>query len=546
MKVKSLIISLILIVCFAGIGIGLYCAWPAITGTITDSKYYTGEDLQEAYDKGLDDAFKNKDELTQQVDYYKELTDTYYISILDYQAQIKDYETLIENNQNTISSLEQNKEELQLQVDNLTTIKNNNETLISELESQITVLEDQVNDLEYSCEDKDNEISQLNSQISNLQDLVSQLQITNSMNIETIKSLNNQISNLNEQIVSLTNQIVSNDNSVNSLQLKIEELEKSILYYENYISSLESDTQIILTFEFAGSVYNIQVVDKNSIVSVTTPTSTDYVIFNYWTVNGEQIDLSTYHFTENTKIIADVTYKYQVKFMVDGVQYGETQIIEQNNCLTLPEAPVKDKYEFLGWSLNGEDILSNIDTIPVNEDLTYIAIFESSIYVTFMNGENIYEEIKVVDGQISDMPEAPTKDSYFFKGWSLNGVDIIDISTLEIEDSIYVYAVFTYNWDGTYTGRASTTNELTVNVENQEIVSISYRGTTYSVTKLESGSYRTTSGIRDVNGSYTYIHFTLSFGSAGSIRVSYKRNTSSNFNSSGASSSSSFTCSKES
>lgn len=147
MKAKSLIVSLILIVCFAGIGIGLYCAWPAITGTITDSKYYTSEDLQDAYDKGYDDAFKNKDELTQQVDYYKELTDTYYISILDYQAQIKDFEDLNNTNEEAIKNLTEQKNNLLNNIENLEEIKKQNENSISNLNSQIVDLNLEIEEL---------------------------------------------------------------------------------------------------------------------------------------------------------------------------------------------------------------------------------------------------------------------------------------------------------------------------------------------------------------------------------------------------------------
>ena len=227
MKVKSLIISLILIVCFAGIGIGLYCAWPAITGTITDSKYYTSEDLQEAYDKGYNDAFKNKDELTQQVDYYKELTDTYYISILDYQAQIKDYETLTENNKNTISILEQNKTELQSQVDNLTTIKNSNEETISNLQVEVISLENQVKILTTSDSSKTEEIAELNKQITSLNNLISQLQNTNTLNVNTIASLNSQIESLNSQISNMILQNQTASSQITALNNEISKLQES-------------------------------------------------------------------------------------------------------------------------------------------------------------------------------------------------------------------------------------------------------------------------------------------------------------------------------
>ena len=504
MKAKSLIVSLILIICFAGIGIGLYCAWPAITGTITDSKYYTSEDLQDAYDKGYDDAFKNKDELTQQVDYYKELTDTYYISILDYQVQIKDYETLTENNKNTISTLEQNKTELQSQVDNLTSIKNSNEETISDLQDEVRSLENQVKVLTSSDSGKAEEIAELNKQITSLNNLISQLQNTNTLNVNTIASLNSQIESLNSQISNMTLQNQTASSQITALNNKISELQESINYYEQYIASLENGEQVVATFEFDGSVYNIQIVK-----------STDYAIFNYWTVNGEQVDLSTYQITTNTKFVANVTHKYDVKFKVNNADY-DSQIIVENGFATLPEEPVKAGYEFDGWSLNGVDVVENISSTAVTQNVTYQAVFTKLHTVTFMyedevkstqqvrNGEfatdveiedtiykvfngwtyentfidldtyKIYADITfiadiiykydvkfmvdneeynsqiVVKNGYATLPEDPIKTGYWFVGWSLDNSSVVDVASSQVSDNITYYALFNVNFTGTY------------------------------------------------------------------------------------------------
>lgn len=451
MKAKSLIVSLILIVCFAGIGIGLYCAWPAITGTITDSKYYTSEDLQDAYDKGYDDAFKNKDELTQQVDYYKELTDTYYISILDYQAQIKDFEDLNNTNEETIKNLTEQKNNLLNNIESLEEIKKQNENSINNLNSQISDLNSDIEklnaeivSLKNSGLNKDleitnlnNQISSLNTQISNLTTLKNQLQSSNNSHVNTITLLNQQIVSLNSQISNLTSQIQNNSNIVTSLNSKISELEKSIEYYETFISSLESGDKVIATFEYDGSVYNIQVVTKGSNLSVVTPVNTEYKIFNYWTVNGEQIDLSTYSITESTKFVASITYKFDIKFIVDNEEY-DSQIIVKNGFATLPEEPTKAGYEFSGWSLNGIDIIDNISTIPITQNIAYIAVFTKLHTVTFMNGDNIYETQYVKNGNFATNVIIENEGNKIFKGWKVNDI-LVDISTYQIlSDTIFV------------------------------------------------------------------------------------------------------------
>ena len=446
MKLKATIISIVSVLVIGLTAILLYCFWPAIKGTVNNSKYYTQEELQESYDKGYEDGCKTETELTGQVKYYKSLVDEYYIQVNTLNNEItmltktkKDYETQIAN-------IESQKANLQTQVDNLTTIKTNNETTIASLNNQITDLQKQVTNLTNSGEDKSEQITTLNNQITTLQNTVSQLQTTNDMNVATIRSLNTQIANLNTQISDMTLQSQNSQSQINALNNEISELQASVSYYESYIAQLENGEQVVATFEFAGSVYNIQIVNKGSKLSVTTPTSTAYKIFNGWTVNGSAIDLSTYTITTNTKIVADVTYKYDVKFKVDDTIYN-SQIITKNNCATVPTNPTKDGYEFDGWSLNGVDIVSNIASKQVTVNTTYYAVFTKIHTVTFVNGEET-STIKVKNGMfITEIPSATDTSTKIFNGWKV-GDDFIDFNTYKIySDTTFIadYTVKAFN-----------------------------------------------------------------------------------------------------
>ena len=75
MKLKATIVSLISVLLAGAVGIGLYCAWPAIHGTITDEKYYTAEELKNSYDTGYEAGCKTETELVGQVKYYKDIVD---------------------------------------------------------------------------------------------------------------------------------------------------------------------------------------------------------------------------------------------------------------------------------------------------------------------------------------------------------------------------------------------------------------------------------------------------------------------------------------
>lgn len=436
MKIKYFIISLVLVVVLAGTGVGLYCAWPAITGTITDSKYYTSEDVQNAYDKGYDEALSNKDELTSQIEYYKGLTDQYYLSILDYQKQVASYEKQNSANEETIKTLQDSKTNLESQVENLTETNSSNEKIIAENNKTISSLQSQVNSLQSSVEDKSEEIEQLNSTIDSLRNINSQLETTNNNNLTTISTLNGQIVNLNKQVNELMGQVSNNSNVVSSLNVKIQELEKSIAYYEQYIAQLESDTQVVATFEFDGSVYNVQILEKGSYASVTAPTSTDYVVFNYWTVNGEQVDLSTYAITTNTKFVANVTHKYDVIFMVDNEEYDK-QIIAENGYASNVAIEDTDYKLFDGWSVNGEKI--ELLDYEITQNTIFTALFKYKFDVQFLVDDGVFDKQIVLENSFATLPSIPEKDGYIFKGWTLDGFNVVDVeSTLIVGETNFV------------------------------------------------------------------------------------------------------------
>ncbi len=444
-KLAKILVPIFSVIIIALVGILFYIYWPAITGTINDNKYYTSEDLQNSYDKGFNDCNKSQTELTAQVDYYRNLVDEYYVEVELLNKEIDSLNSENLNNSTIINDLKQQKLNLQTQVDNLTSIKNNNEATIESLNNQITQLNKQVEVLTNSGENKDEQISQLNKQVANLQNLVNQLQETNQMNVNTISSLNLQISNLNKQISEMTELSQNANSQINILNNKINELQKSIKYYEEYIANLESGEQVVATFEFDGSVYNIQIVNKNSILSVTPPTSTDYKIFNGWTVNGEQVDLSTYTITTNTKFVADVTYKYDVKFKVDDNDY-DSQIIIKNGFATLPENPTKDGYEFDGWSINGIDIVENISSIAVKQNVTYQAVFTKIHTVTFMYEDEVVSTQSVRNGEFATNVEVENTDYKVFNGWTYNDT-LISIDSYKIYTDITFVADVTYKYD---------------------------------------------------------------------------------------------------
>ena len=221
-SLSRILVSIIGVLVIGFVGILLYIYWPAITGTVNGSKYYTAEDVQEAYDEGYNDGNTSEKELNEKLAYYKSLVDDYYTEVVTLNGEINILNVDIANKKEQIQRLEEQKSELIAQVENLTTIKNDNEITISGLNNQIDTLQSQIADLSKSEIDKSKEIARLTEQVNNLQSLSSQLQKTNELNVETINSLNNQIKSLNAQI-----------SEMNYLILKLLNLKKVWLITKN-------------------------------------------------------------------------------------------------------------------------------------------------------------------------------------------------------------------------------------------------------------------------------------------------------------------------
>ena len=408
-----------------GVGYGIYTKNNTYTKEEYDAHY------QEGYDIGCKDSVVLKNQINSYIAKIKELT-----------AEINSLSDTNTLSSAKINQLESEKQSLQFRVDELIQINSENETTIANNNAEISRLKNQVTILQASDENKTAQITSLNNQISSLQTINSQLQKTNDLNSVTITNLNNQVVNLNKQISDLSNQMQDNNNNVVVLQSRINDLEKSVAYYEQYISTLENGEQVVATFEFNGSVYNVQVVNKGDIITLTNPTSSESVIFNYWMVDGEQVDLATYPINESTKFVANVTKKYQAKFMVDSEEYN-SQFVTTEESITIPDNPTKDGYEFDGWSTNGVDII-NVET-ELTQDVTYYAVFTKLHTITFIVDGNVYTTQTVRNGEYGEVV-TPTKDGYIFDGWTTDGETIVDVSTQSIISNVTYIAKFSVGY----------------------------------------------------------------------------------------------------
>ncbi len=346
MKLKATIISLLSVLLIAAVGIGIYCAMPAIVGTIDGSRYYTAEELQQSYDKGYADGAKSETELLGQVQYYRDLVDEYYLNV------------------NTLNQ-------------EITTLTKSNEILKN--------------------------LARDNEQTIN--------------NLQTV--------------------ITANDDKIASLNTEINALKKSIAYYEQLIANLEIDGQAVVTFEFDGKVCNFQVIDKNTTVMVNDPVSTEYVIFNGWTVDGQPVDLATYQVTANTRFVADVTYRYNLSFVADNTQI-DSYLITKGQTISTPTAPTKDGYAFDGWSLDGVNPIDT-DSHVITENTVFIAVFTKLHTVTFIQGDVTIATETVRHNDYVVSPEIEIGNNKVFNGWKLAD-EIIDLTNYQVTSDLTLVA----------------------------------------------------------------------------------------------------------
>lgn len=475
-KVLTIIFSILIIGVFAFLLTWGIINWSKVKDGMAGNGLYTQEDVQKSYEDGYSTALKDKDEYDKLINSYRDTITTQNDLISQYTSEATALNNSIKDYQGQVATLNEQRAALETQIETLNTIKTSNEITITELNGQIAELSTQILTLQGNKDENERQIAALTEQLTNLQTLNTQLQENNALNTKTIDGLNAQIASLNNQITDLTLQAQNNSSVVNALNVKIAELQKSVSYYEQYLSTLESGEQVVATFEFDGSVYNIQVVNKHSLLTVTPPTSTAYVIFNGWTVDGEPIDLSTYRITQNTKIVADVTHKYEVNFTVDGENY-HNEIVLKNANVTPPAAPTKSGYVFEGWTTDGNNVI-NLTAYTVTQNVTFTAKFTKLYSVVFKYEETTLKTETVKSGNYATAPETNSTAYKVMNGWKVNGVAVAVNEYRITSDTVFV-ADITYKYDVKFIADGKTHNTQIVEKHGKPTVPAAPTKTNY-------------------------------------------------------------------
>lgn len=107
---------------------------------------------------------------------------------------------------------------------------------------------------------------------------------------------------------------------------------------------------------------------------------------------------------------------YKLTMYVDGEKY-KSNTVEKNDKTSLPDAPKKKGYTFVGWYNNGKKIDENT---KITKDLKLTAKYAKKTYtVTFNNGFGDKNDVKVKYKDKVDVPKNPSRENYAFAGWYL-------------------------------------------------------------------------------------------------------------------------------
>ena len=164
----------------------------------------------------------------------------------------------------------------------------------------------------------------------------------------------------------------------------------------------------------------------NPSTNSTSKSTTESYLVN-WTNNssstikvssGDVIEIGAFYYS-NTGYYEGV--KYDVAAVADGVTV-DTAKIEDGTAYTLPAAPSKYGYDFVGWS-DGTNTYAAGAPVAITKETTFTAVYEiqegmSVFNVTVVSDGATLSTEPVVTGAQFLLPDATAKDEYNFVAWS--------------------------------------------------------------------------------------------------------------------------------
>ena len=111
------------------------------------------------------------------------------------------------------------------------------------------------------------------------------------------------------------------------------------------------------------------------------------------------MDIASTLITSDTTFVANITYRFDVNFVVDE-NIVETIIVSNGECSNTTIMPSKEHYNFVGWSVDGINIVS-LDAYPITKETnkdysTQLGKMQKTFQSSYFNerfGRNDFKEI---------------------------------------------------------------------------------------------------------------------------------------------------------
>lgn len=391
-KTGKIILGVFISILVITLGIVLYIYYPAIEATINNERYYTAEDVDNAYNAGAGD----KEEMQSQIDSLKIEVDKYLKDIADYQSQLdsttKNLQDALTQNEVDAETIESLNVELQNTKDNLSAVEGELAEALNEivnLTAQLENKDEQISNLTTTLEETQ---AELQSTIEELETTTTQLNnalTQNELDDETISSLTSQVDSLTSQNENLSSQVVSLNNQVLELQAELAVYEEMDLenYYKVTFINDSNDAIVSTTYISKNTVLNNPPVVENT--------------YNYWFYGWASTEESEAVVDfNNFTVDNNYTFYSILSNNIDLMITGDENLFEyvENEAGEGTSAHTRQAVYRYGENLTVGDILQ------INDKVILQGLEDGDITYQFNEGVTLNTKLKDLPNQTAAMP----------------------------------------------------------------------------------------------------------------------------------------------
>lgn len=218
--------------------------------------------------------------------------------------------------------------------------------------------------------------------------------------------------------------------TINTLRATISANEDTILLREAENNDLRSQ---ISNLQNESSLKDETIAEKEAIIAVNNETIKEL---------RAQIGKLESSIEEYKALVDNLKASYEVTatFIFDG-QVHKVAVVKRGECVGAVENPTSSSSaEFTGWQVDGVTV--DPTTFVLQNDTIFLAATNQRFRVDYFANGEIFTTQYVTNNAASTIVDSPTLFGHTFKGWSLDGVNVIETNTYPITTNTVFYAVF--------------------------------------------------------------------------------------------------------